>query len=85
MALQVCKLKNSYLAKGKLHLIKKRGWGPANGNALMSLMIQFFCESAPVDRTPSKYNGLDIEDFDKTVHMKDLCEECVKAVRATMK
>lgn len=81
MALQVYQSKNKYVGGGKWHLIKKRFWGGTTVNALTSLQIQLFCEDEAHDRTPTKFNGCMIESFDKTIHMKDLCELCLKKVQ----
>lgn len=84
--LQVARSPKSYSDTARQwHLIKTKRWGGPSNNKMISLQIKYFCEEKESDRTPTKFQPIQIETYDKTVHKKDLCELCVKAIRATIK
>jgi len=79
MSLQVAR-KNS---EEPWHLIREKYWGPSNQYHLQTLMIRFFCEDNARDRTPGKWKSthLTIKPFEKDVHKKKMCENCVKGIK----
>lgn len=80
MALQVLKFENTYSGK-VLHLIRKKFWGPSSDTKMITLQVQLWCEDKAYDRTPSKFHGIEILQYDKETHKKKLCEACVIAVK----
>ena len=84
MALEVLIQKNSYTGD-KLHLIKKKFWGGATESKLISLRIQFFCESEDFDRSPTKFRPINFEVYKKESHRAKLCEKCVQEVQNSSK
>lgn len=80
--LQVGKSTSKYVGTGQWHLVKKKFWGGATQRTVVSMMVQFFCEAEPLDRTPTKTSGMKFEDYNKDIHKKGLCENCIAAVKA---
>lgn len=79
--LQVGKSTNKYVG-GQWHLVKKKYWGGATSQHVVSMMVQYFCETEPVDRTPRKFHGMEFAPYDKDLHRKTLCENCIKVAKS---
>lgn len=65
------------------HLIEKKRWYPIDSQksqGLVSLTLMSYCGKKLSISKGDKY-----EDYDKEVHRKKLCEECIRMVRYSMK
>lgn len=81
MALLVFIQKNTHTVD-RLHLIKKKFWGNITESNLISLRVQFFCESEDSDRSPTKFRPVSFEAYKKEIHRKKLCEKCVFEIQS---